>query len=78
MSPRALLQRLALGQLRNVRFGDLHRLLEGLGFSLDRVRGSHHIYRHPAVSERINLQPQGGQAKPYQPRQVMELVEGTI
>jgi predicted RNA binding protein YcfA (HicA-like mRNA interferase family) len=75
MSPRELLQRLARGQLRNVRFSDLQRLLAALGFDLDRVRGSHHIYRHRVVRERVNLQPQGGQAKPYQLRQVMELVE---
>jgi len=75
MSSRELLQRLARGQLRNVRFGDMQRLMADLGFDLDRVRGSHHIYRHRIVRERVNLQPQSGQAKPYQLRQVVELVE---
>jgi predicted RNA binding protein YcfA (HicA-like mRNA interferase family) len=28
----------------NVRFADAQRLAEALGFELDRVRGSHHIY----------------------------------
>jgi predicted RNA binding protein YcfA (HicA-like mRNA interferase family) len=27
---------------------DLIRLLEGDGWILDRVRGSHHVFRHPA------------------------------
>jgi predicted RNA binding protein YcfA (HicA-like mRNA interferase family) len=74
MSPRELLRRLRQGRVANVRFVDLQRLIEALGFTLDRVRGSHHIYRHGALVERINLQSRGGEAKPYQLRQVMELV----
>lgn len=75
MNPRNLLDRLAHGQLTNVRFADAQRLAEALGFELDRVRGSHHIYRHPAISQRINLQARAGQAKPYQLRQLLEVVE---
>jgi hypothetical protein len=33
------------------------------------------LYRHPAVRQRVNIQRQGAQAKPYQVRQVLELVE---
>ena len=77
MNPRALLDRLAHGQLTNVRFADAQRLAEALGFELDRVRGSHHIYRHPGIGQQINLQALGGrhQAKPYQLRQLLDLVE---
>lgn len=75
MNPRTLLDRLAHGQLTNVRFADAQRLAEALGFELDRVRGSHHIYRHPTIGQRINLQALGGQAKPYQLRQLLDLVE---
>ncbi len=75
MHPRALLERLARGQLTNVRFADAQRLVEALGFRLDRVKGSHHIYRHPDIGQRINLQAKGGQAKPYQLRQILDLVE---
>ena len=75
MKPAALLRRLAQGELANVRFADAQRLAEALGFQLDRVRGSHHIYRHPGTGERINLQARGGQAKPYQLRQLLDLVE---
>ncbi len=74
MKPAELLRRLAEGQLANVRFADAQRLAEALGFELDRVRGSHHIYRHPN-GQRLNLQARGGQAKPYQLRQLLELVE---
>jgi predicted RNA binding protein YcfA (HicA-like mRNA interferase family) len=35
---------------RNIAFRDLQRLLEKLGFRLNRISGSHHIYIHPRVS----------------------------
>ena len=75
MKPAALLRRLAQGELVNVRFADAQRLVDALGFDLDRVRGSHHIYRHHSIGERINLQSRGGQAKPYQLRQLLDLIE---
>ena len=34
-----------------------------------RVRGSHHIFRKAGVEEKINLQREGSEAKPYQVRQ---------
>lgn len=39
------------------------------------ARGSHRVYRHPDLREKVNLQPLGRQAKSYQVRQVVELVE---
>jgi hypothetical protein len=38
-------------------------------------RGSHHIYRHRVIAQRINLQARGGEAKPYQLRQLLDLME---
>ena len=73
MKPRALLDRGARGDVRNVKFADLQRLVEAMGFEPDRTRGSHIMYRHPGVREKVNIQPQGHQAKPYQVRQVVEL-----
>jgi predicted RNA binding protein YcfA (HicA-like mRNA interferase family) len=52
-----------------IRFDDLCQLLESLGFER-RVRGSHHLFRKSGVEERINLQRAGGNAKPYQVKQV--------
>jgi predicted RNA binding protein YcfA (HicA-like mRNA interferase family) len=40
---------------RNLRFRDVTRLVEGLGFRLARVSGSHHIFAHPSVPELVNL-----------------------
>ena len=62
-------------EVTNVAFGDLRSLAEGLGFELRRVNGSHHVFAHPDVPELINLQSVRGQAKPYQVRQLMRLVE---
>ena len=56
-----------------IRFDDLCSLLESLGFE-KRVRGSHNLFRKVGVDERINLQRDGGNAKPYQARQVRNIV----
>lgn len=56
-------------------FRDFVRLIEAFGFVLDRTRGSHHIYKRSGTPERLSLQPQGGQAKPYQVRQFLAIVE---
>ncbi len=57
----------------NIDFADLRQLLIHLGFD-ERVSGSHHIFRKPGVEERINLQRDGHQAKPYQVRQVRSVI----
>lgn len=75
MNRRRLLRRLAGGALRNVRFNDMIDLVEGFGFRLDRRRGSHHLFVHPDVPEVLSLQPEGGQAKAYQIRQFLRLIE---
>ena len=75
MNRRKLLRRLAGGAVRNVAFRDMVSLVEGFGFTLVRVSGSHHIFAHPGISELMNLQNVGGEAKAYQIRQFLRLVE---
>lgn len=75
MKPAKLLDRLSRGELANVRFGDARRLVEACGFELVRVSGSHHLFSHPVVPELVNLQELRGEAKPYQLRQFLQLVE---
>ncbi len=75
MNRRQLLKRLARGAVQNVAFADMVRLVEGLGFRQQRVSGSHHIFVHPEVPELVNLQNVSGEAKPYQIRQLLRLVE---
>ena len=75
MFRRRLLRRLAEGALNNVSFGDMVALVEGFGFQSVRVSGSHHIFSHPDIPALINLQAVRGEAKPYQIRQFLRLVE---
>ena len=75
MDERKLLKRLARGAVANVAFADVCSLAEALGFELRRVSGSHHVFAHPDVPQLINLQSVRGQAKPYQIRQLLRLVE---
>jgi predicted RNA binding protein YcfA (HicA-like mRNA interferase family) len=55
MNPEKLLKRLAQGALRNVSFRDMVNLVEGFGFRLIRINGSHHIFSHSMVAELVNL-----------------------
>lgn len=57
-----------------IAFRDLQRVLRKLGFELVRTRGSHHIYRHPKVPRHMNIQPVGHEAKPYQIRQLRDII----
>ena len=57
----------------NIDFDDLRKLLINAGFG-ERIRGSHHIYTKSNVVEIINLQPKGSKAKPYQVKQVRNLI----
>ncbi|MBI3099569.1 MAG: type II toxin-antitoxin system HicA family toxin [Planctomycetes bacterium] len=57
----------------NVAFDDLCSLLHRLGFDM-RVSGSHHVFRRDGVEEKINLQRDGSKAKPYQVRQVRQVL----
>lgn len=50
-------------------------LVAGFGFQLARIAGSHHIFQHPTIPELVNLQEVSGQAKAYQIRQFLRLVE---
>ena len=68
-----LFERLVDGQ--RLSFRDLQRLAEAMGFRLDRIAASHHIYRHPGIGRILNLQPDGKDAKPYQVRQFLDMIE---
>ncbi len=57
----------------NIKFSDLQKLLEGLGFS-QRIKGDHHIFFQESVEEIINIQPEGNKAKAYQVKQVRNII----
>lgn len=74
MNPRKLLLRIINSQ-QNVAFSDFIKLVLSFNFKLDRVSGSHHIFLHPEISEIINIQNVNGEAKPYQIKQFLKIIE---
>ncbi len=58
---------------QNISFQDLRLLLTRLGF-VERVRGGHHIDTKAAIEEIINIQEKGGKAKPYQVKQIRQIL----
>jgi predicted RNA binding protein YcfA (HicA-like mRNA interferase family) len=74
MNRKKILQKILAGS-KNIRFSDMVNLVEGFGFTLSRTDGSHHIFTRQDIPELVNLQKIKGQAKPYQIRQFLKLVE---
>ena len=74
MNPKKILDR-ALSNPGGLRFSEARRLAEAFGFQHTRTSGSHFIFTHPGIPELINLQDVRGQAKAYQVRQLLKLVE---
>ncbi len=57
----------------NIRFSDLRALMRDLGFK-ERIRGSHPLFSRKGVVEIVNLQGHSGHVKPYQVRQIRQLI----
>ena len=74
MKKQRLLQKVLSGT-HNVRFSEVTALAKAFDFELDRVNGSHHIFIHPDIPELLNLQNMQGKAKPYQIKQMLQLIE---
>jgi predicted RNA binding protein YcfA (HicA-like mRNA interferase family) len=74
MNRKKILQKI-LASSKNIRFSDMVNLVQGFGFTLSRTDGSHHIFTRQDIPELVNLQNIKGQAKPYQIRQFLKLVE---
>ena len=59
---------------KNIRFAPVRTLLISLDFE-ERTSGSHHVFSRGDIAELINIQEaQGGKVKPYQVRQLRELL----
>jgi len=59
----------------NIRYSELCSFLKKLGFDARQKGRSHHIFTKDGVEEIVNLQErEGGKAKPYQVRQVREIL----
>jgi predicted RNA binding protein YcfA (HicA-like mRNA interferase family) len=74
MNRKKILRKILAGS-KNIKFSDMVSLVEGFGFTLSRSDGSHHIFTRSGIPELVNLQKHKGQAKPYQMRQFLKIVE---
>jgi len=74
LNKRKLLQKI-YNNNKNVSFGDFVTLVEAFGFNRIRVKGSHNIFAKDDVNDLVNIQNDNGQAKPYQIKQFLALVE---
>lgn len=69
-----LLERVLRGDSdANIPFSGMLQLLKLLGFN-ERIKGSHHIFSRAGVAEILNLQPLGSKCKPYQVKQVRNVI----
>ena len=76
--PGKLLQR-AVNSPKNLKFENLCALAESYGWVFQRQCGSHRIYLHPSLGNRVgsmmNFQPREGKAKPSQVKQLLDAIE---
>ena len=61
-------------KLPRIAFKEAEKLLLNKGFHLERTKGSHHIFRKQGIVEEPNLQKSGNKAKPYQVRQIRDII----
>ncbi|MFA7597624.1 MAG: type II toxin-antitoxin system HicA family toxin [Novosphingobium sp.] len=73
--PARLYSQLLQSTSKSIAFRDFERLLTAFGFEHVRTKGSHRIYTHPALSRPFPVQPGSKDAKPYQVREFLELIE---
>lgn len=59
----------------DMRFADFLRIVEAFGFVHVRTKGSHQSYAHSACPRLLVLQPKGKDAKRYQVREFLDMVE---
>lgn len=58
----------------NIDFESVCAMLLHLDFRERRGKGSHRIFYRDGVEEIINLQPRGSKGKPYQMKQIREIL----
>lgn len=57
----------------NIPFDSLRILLKRLGFE-ERIKSDHHIFTRDDIEEILNIQPREGKGKPYQVKQVRDII----
>jgi predicted RNA binding protein YcfA (HicA-like mRNA interferase family) len=74
MNRRRLLKRLVRNP-NNVTFRDFVDLIEAFGFEPRGIKGSHRTFERAGIREIVDVQSSRGEAKPYQVRQFLKLME---
>ncbi|MDR1664806.1 MAG: type II toxin-antitoxin system HicA family toxin [Clostridiales bacterium] len=75
MNKKKLFQQILHGRGKNVLFVEFIGIVESFGFRLDRINGSHHIFINKEYKQLISIQSDGKDAKPYQVRQFITIIE---
>lgn len=68
-------QRLLANNRPTISFREFEKLLTAFGFKHARTTGSHRQYVHPKIPRPLPVQPSNKDAKPYQVREFLELVD---
>lgn len=63
------------GSAKNVRYADACKVAQWLGFVAKGQKGDHNAYARPGEPELLNFQNRGGVIKPYQARQLQQMIE---
>jgi len=58
---------------KDISFSELCSVLKYMGFQ-ERIKGSHHIFFKDGIEEIFNIQPRETKAKPYQVKQVRNII----
>jgi predicted RNA binding protein YcfA (HicA-like mRNA interferase family) len=74
MSKREKLLELLKNSPNNVTFSDIRKLLELEGFDLDRITGSHHIFKRDEIV--LVIPVHNNRVKSVYVKRVVELIEG--
>ena len=74
MNKKKLLLRI-INNPKNINFKNFILIIESFRFVLARKKGSHYIYKNNEINEIINIQNFNGDAKPYQIKQFLSIVE---
>ena len=75
MSRRDKLVRAVRSNPRDVRFDDACKIAEMLGFVHKGGKGSHRVFARRGEPVALNFQDRNGKIKPYQARQLIEMIE---
>ncbi len=75
VKPLKLYPQLLQSTRRTVSFRDFVALIRAFGFAEERQKGSHRCFSHLDCQRLLVIQPKGKDAKSYQVRQFLDMVE---